>query len=189
MRTFASLFTAILVAATMGCSISDSSGSFSESISSPSTSLSNSSSGDDEPAAAPETPQDTSSYRNDVSQLAVTFIRSGGDLGAFRAAVTDLATARGLTDWEADPDTTQAIGVGAGKAGLQETDFVSFSKQLFGEDLAKQNELRKGYQQSAPAAVAEAPQAENAAMGAPETDAAPTGDTMADPTEAQPDDS
>ena len=154
MRTFLVLFVSVALATALGCSISDSSGSFSDSISSPSTSISNSSSGDDEPAPAPETMQDVSSYRNDISQLAVTYIKSGGDLDAFRSAVSDLATARGLTDWEADADTTQAIGVGAGTAGLDEAAFVSFSDQLFGEDLAKENELRKGYQQTAPASVA-----------------------------------
>jgi hypothetical protein len=182
MRALLPLSLSMLVAVTLGCSISDSSGSFSESISSPSTSISGSSSGDDEPAAPPEAPQDTSSYRNDVSQLTVTFIKSGGEIDAFRSSVANLASARGLTDWEADADTTQSIGVGAGRAGLQEADFVDFSKRLVGEDLAKQNELRKGYQQTAPAPAAETAPETDGAMGAEtEADAAPAGAPAADP--------
>jgi hypothetical protein len=167
LRTTLSLLIALALTTATGCSISNSSASISDSISSPSTSISKSSSGDDSKdddseAPAPETPQDNASYRRDVSQLTVTYIKSGGDIGALRTSVADLAKARGITDWEADADTTQAIGVGAGTAGLQEAAFEDFSKQLFGDDLTKLNELRKGYQQTAPAAVA-APSPEAAA--------------------------
>jgi hypothetical protein len=163
MRTIFSVLITLALATTTGCSFSDSSGSFSDSsgsisdsISSPSKSISESSegdgsSGDEKETPAPETVQDKASYQKDVSQLTVTYIKSGGDVGAFRSGVSNLATARGITNWEADADTTQAIGSGAGKAGLQEAAFDDFSKKLVGDDLTKQNELRVGYQQSAPA--------------------------------------
>jgi len=151
MRKIFSIFIVLALAATTGCSLSASSGSISDSISSPSRSSSDSSSDDDSDSPAPETPQDTASYRQDVSQLTVTYIKSGGELDAFRRAIADLAKARGITNWEADADTTQAIGVGAGTAGLQEPAFDDFSKQLGGDDLTKLNGLRKGYQRTAPA--------------------------------------
>ncbi len=151
MRTFLSIFIVLALAATTGCSLSNSSGSISDSISSPSRSSSDSSSDDDSDSPAPETPQDTASYRQDVSQLTVTYIKSGGELDAFRSAIANLAKARGITNWEADPDTAQAVGVGAGTAGLEESAFDDFSKQLVGNDLTKLNELRKGYQRTAPA--------------------------------------
>jgi len=156
MRALLSVFILMALAATTGCSFSDSSGSISDSISSPSKSISESSSGDDssDDKPAPETPQDTASYRQDVSQLTVTYIKSGGDIGAFRTAVGNLAEARGITNWEADPDTAQAVGVGAGTAGLQEAAFDDFSKNLVGDDLTKLNELRKGYQRTSPAPAA-----------------------------------
>jgi hypothetical protein len=136
-----------------GCSFSRSSESISDSISSPSRSSSRSSgSGDDE--AKPETPQDTASYSEDVSQLAYTYAKSGGDIGAFRAAVSNLATKRGVTNWEVDATTCTAIGRGVGKAGMPEAKFVDFSKDLFGTDLTKQAALRKGYEPNAPLATA-----------------------------------
>jgi hypothetical protein len=168
MRTIFSVAIALALAATTGCSFSNSSGSFSDSsgsisdsISSPSKSISESSEGggsssDEKETPEPESTEDTASYQKDVSQLTVTYIKSGGELSAFRTGVTNLAKARGITDWEADPDTTQAIGVGAGKAGLQEAAFDDFSKKLVGNDLTKLNELRKGYQQSAPAPAQQA---------------------------------
>lgn len=154
MRIIFCLFIAAAIAATTGCSISDSSGSLSDSISSPSKSISNSSSGDgsgssDKETPAPETTEDKASYEKDVSQMTLTYIKSGGEIGAFRAAISNLAKTRGVTDWETDAETTRAIGLGAGNAGLQETAFDAFSKQLFGDDLVQLNELRKGYQQAA----------------------------------------
>ena len=113
MRITLLLLAGLTLAFATGCSFVDSSGSISDSISSPSKSISNSSSGDDDDEApAPETPQDTASYRQDVSQLTVTYLKSGGDLDAFTSAIAKLAKARGVTNWEADADTNQAIGVG-----------------------------------------------------------------------------
>lgn len=158
MRIVLSVFLGLAIAVLNGCSFSNSSGSISDSISSPSKSSSdsmksssNSSSGEEQEAAEPEAPRDTASYEEDVSQLAVTYAKSGGELGAFRSAVSQLAMFRGITNWEVDSATNQAIGRGVGTAGMQEESFTSFSKQLFGNDLIKLNDLRKGYQQTAPA--------------------------------------
>ena len=160
MRIVCSLFLVmvlVMVSAAMGgCSISKSSGSISDSISSPSKSVSNSSkssSGGDDEAPEPEEPQDKASYEEDVSQLAVTYATLGGEIGAFRMAVSELAMNRGITNWEVDSTTCQAIGRGVGTAGMQEQSFTNFSKQLFGDDLKKQNDLRMGYQQTAPSAT------------------------------------
>ena len=162
MRTVLSLFIALALVAMTGCSFSDSSGSISDSISSPSTSISESSSGGDssnggnKPPPAPETTEERARYQQDVSQLTLTYLESGGDLDAFRSAITDLAKVRGITDWEADSQTAQAIGTGAGNAGLHEAEFDIFAKRLFGEDLSKLNEVRSGYQQATPSPAQQA---------------------------------
>jgi len=93
MRIILSMLLMLALAATTGCSFSKSSGSISDSISSPSKSSSESSSGDDddEKAPEPEAPAETASYEADVSQLAVTYAKSGGEIGAFRSAVSQLA--------------------------------------------------------------------------------------------------
>ena len=140
------LFLAIAILATFSaCSFSRSSKSISDSISSPSKSSSESSSGKSE-SGEPEAPQDATSYQDDVAQLAGTYAHNGGDIGAFRSAVTNLATQRGITNWETDPNTCQAIGRGVAEAGMGAEAFQKFSKDLFGDDLTKASELRKGYQ-------------------------------------------
>lgn len=151
MRIVLSVILIMAIAGMTGCSFSKSSESISDSISSPSKSSSNSSGSgdDDEKTPEPEAPAETASYEADVSQLAVTYAKSGGDIGAFRSAVSHLAKARGLTDWEADSNTNWAIGRGAGTAGMQDERFTDFSRQLYGDDLNKLNDLRKGYQETA----------------------------------------
>jgi hypothetical protein len=146
MRIVLSIFLALALAALSGCSFSDSSKSISNSISSPFKSSSDSSSGDDE---KPDEPVDMARYQSDISQLAVTYAKTGGDIGAFRSSVSKIAKEYGVTNWEADEMTNQAIGRGAGTAGMQEEAFTSFSKNLYGDDLGKQNELRTGYQETA----------------------------------------
>lgn len=141
----------IAVAVVTGCSFSKSSESISNSISKSSESISDSStssSGDDDSSPPPEEPQDAVAYQADVAQLAATYARSGGDIGALRSAVSQLAVKRGITNWEADPMTVQAIGRGVGDGGMDDEQFAAFSKELFGENLSKQSELSKGYQQA-----------------------------------------
>jgi len=143
MRSIAVLISFLLLAAT-GCSISDSIGSISDSISSPSTSLSASSGGGDD-SSKPEAERDKESYLNDVTQIGVTYARNGGDVGALRTAVSQLAVARGMTNWEVDDATRKAIGAGVAEGGMTEEEFDTFSKALFGDDLAKLGSLRAGY--------------------------------------------
>jgi hypothetical protein len=150
----------LMVSAGMGCSISYSSNSISDSISGSSDTIksssesssdsSKSSSGDDDgdETEAPESKQDAETYSKDVTQLAFTFAKQGGDIGALRASVSELAARRGLTNWEVDESTCQSIGKGVGEAGMSEEDFASFSDDLFGDDLAKTSDLREGYQMS-----------------------------------------
>ena len=122
-----------------------SSESISDSISSPSKSSSDSSHGGSDSGEL-EAPQDAASYQADVAQLAGTYAKTGGDIGAFRSAVSKLATQRGITNWETDPTTCQAIGRGVGTAGMGTEAFQKFSKDLFGDDVTKANELHKGYE-------------------------------------------
>lgn len=153
------LFLFLSLSILSGCSISKSVESISDSISSPSDwskSSSGSSSGggggggDPQEAEEPETQQDAQSYSEDVTQLAYTYGKQGGDIGALRNGVSGLATKRGITNWEVDSVTCQSIGKGVGKAGMSEEGFTKFSQQLFGQDLMKANELRKGYDVTKP---------------------------------------
>ncbi len=148
MRAPIALVLLVTAAALSGCSFAKSSESISDSISSPSKSSSDSSGGGDD-SGKPETPQDAASYEADVAQLAGTYAKAGGDIGAFRSAVSKLATQRGITNWETDPTTCQAIGRGVGTAGMGGEAFQKFSKDLFADDVTKANELQKGYDSAA----------------------------------------
>jgi hypothetical protein len=184
-RTILTIAIVLSIAAICGCSFSKSSESISNSISSPSDwsrssseSSSGSSGGDDgggggeEKAEQPETQQDAQSYAEDVTQLAYTYGKQGGDIGALRSGVTTLASKRGITNWEVDSITCQSIGKGVGKAGMSQDDFTKFSQSLFGGDLLKANELRTGYETIMPAAAAtDAP----APASAPEATSDPQG--------------
>jgi hypothetical protein len=164
-KTAMILASVALVATISGCSFSKSSESISDSISSPSDwsrssseSSSGSSGGDGdggggEKTEQPETQQDAQSYGEDITQLAYTYSKQGGDIGALRSGVSTLAAKRGITNWEVDSMTCQSIGKGVGKAGMSADDFTKFSQGLFGNDLMKANELRKGYETVMPAAA------------------------------------
>jgi hypothetical protein len=139
MRLIVVLLVVFSLFAAGGCSISDSIGSISDSISSPFTS----SSGDGDSDA--DKPQSEKSYLKDVTQIGVTYAKNGGDVGSLRSAVSALAVARGVTNWEVDVDTRKAIGAGVAEGGMNEEEFDVFAKALFGEDLGKVSSLRSGY--------------------------------------------
>jgi hypothetical protein len=154
MRILLATLLVLVLSGAFGCSFSKSSQSISKSISSPFKSSSTSSgSGGEEEAAEPESTQDQASFVEDVTQLATTYEKTGGDIGALRSGVAKLAVARGITNWEVDPSTVQAIGAGVAQGGMTEDRFVDFSKDLFGDDLTKQNELRQGFESSAKASA------------------------------------
>lgn len=149
----------MLISVNTGCSFSNSSGSISDSVtsssessqsSSESSSDSSKSGGGDDKPEEPESGLDAETYAKDVTQLAYTYAKQGGDIGSLRSGVSGLAVKRGLTNWEVDPLTCQSIGKGVGQAGMSEEAFTSFSKSLFGDDLTKSNELREGYQAGQP---------------------------------------
>ena len=146
---------AMLISMNTGCSFSNSSGSISDSVtsssessqsSSESSSDSSKSGGGDDEQEEPESELDAETYAKDVTQLAYTYAKQGGDIGSLRSSVSGLAVKRGLTNWEVDPLTSQSIGKGVEQAGMSEEAFTTFSESLFGNDLTKSNELRKGYQ-------------------------------------------
>ena len=120
-----------------GCSISNSSDTLSNSISSPFEWSSDSSDSSSDAASA---------YRQDVSDYTVAFARNGGDLDAFRSGVRSLAESRGVTNWEADVLTCASIGLGLRHAELGELEAMAFGRELLGEDAPGLVALRGGYE-------------------------------------------
>lgn len=135
------------------CSISKSSQSISNSISSPfkwsSNSSTSSSPSDDDGEESEQPAAEEARYEDDVSEYSFAFARDHQDpqtdeIASFRAGLARLAEKHGLTDWENDPLTIASIGRGFARADIDETRLRSFSTLLFGADLDKLEQLEKG---------------------------------------------
>lgn len=106
-----------LVFVASGCSVSYSLETSSESISASSDSffsISRSSGGSAEEAKAAFI-----RFKDDVRALARVFYHESGSGYGFERQLGTLAKSHGLTDWESEPATFQAIGSGLRQAGVQ----------------------------------------------------------------------
>ena len=126
-------FTAAAVlacAASLACSFSDSSGSISDSSKS-----SSGSSADDEKA-----------FRNDVSQYTEAFVEAGGEQQqTFFSGLSDLARKRGVSDWEAEPSTWEAIGWGLGRTQMNGAQRTAYETAWAGGDAERASAMARGF--------------------------------------------
>ena len=134
-RLVLSVLTVILLAL-QGCSFSKSSSDSSESSSDSSASSSASSS----------PPSKESLYRDDVRDYTAAYVKSGGNIADFNAKVSQLAQARGITNWEENMVTYEGIGQGLAKAGVSGVAYDTYVTNLSRGDPAKADAIRKGYQ-------------------------------------------
>jgi hypothetical protein len=132
----------VLAVAQGGCafsessgSISDSSGSFSDS--SGSFSDSSTSSSDDDTA-----------YREDVETYTVTHVRAGGTPEALRPGLSEVALARGISDWEAARATFVAIGIGLAEAGASDEQLARYRETLTRPGSANAEAIAEGFAQA-----------------------------------------
>ena len=130
-RKLSILLSASTLVAT-GCSISTSLETISDSISSPFESSSGSSG-------------ESTAYREDVSDYTVAYVRSGGDLDAYRLGLSALAMDRGISNWQEDAFTCASIGLGLQQADFDEVGLQAFASSLFGSDAVGLHWLRAGY--------------------------------------------
>jgi len=132
-RCLAPLLLAALAMGVSACSLSASSASISDSISSPFKSSSDSS-GDSHAA-----------YQADVRDYTAAYIRSGGDYDTFERKIGNVAAQHGITDWELDSGTYLAIGQGLRKGGLKPIELAAWKSNLAGSDLSRADLIQKGY--------------------------------------------
>lgn len=127
------LAAALALSGPLACSFSYSS----ESISDSSKSISNSSTS--------SSGEETARFLRDVEQYTVAFLRAGGrgDEG-FLTGLGDLARRRGVSNWEAEIATWEAIGRGLGRAQLGEAERVAYERAWAGEDEARLRALGRG---------------------------------------------
>jgi hypothetical protein len=125
--------TGLACAGALACSFSHSSGSFSDS--SASSSSSSDSSGSDE-----------SKFRDDVAHYTEAFVEAGGNQEeSFLAGLGDLARKRGVSDWEAEPSTWEAIGRGLGHTDVNEAQRAAYEAAWAGGDEEKQSAMARGF--------------------------------------------
>jgi hypothetical protein len=124
--------TALALAMLAGCS------SISDSVSSPfkwSSDSSKSSSGGKE-----------QSYRNDIRDYTEAYLRSSGDLDAFRNGLASVAAKHGITNWEADQATFAGIGEGLGKARASYAQLEVYKTDLSRGDVLKAAAIQEGFE-------------------------------------------
>jgi len=129
----------LLIAGSTGCSISQSLGSSSDSISTSSDSISGSS------ESSSDSSGEETAYRRDVSDYAYAFAQGGGDLEAFQRGIALLAEARGISNWEEDPETCASIGLGFNRAGVGREELQELENSLFAENSGGRAALQQGY--------------------------------------------
>jgi hypothetical protein len=116
-------------------SSSDSSASSSKSASSPFTSSSESSS-----------PDKTKQYQEDVADYTTAYVRSStGDFTAFQRGLGEIAARHGISNWEAQPITYYAVGVGLKKANLSDVQYETFKRNFAASDYSKMQDIQEGY--------------------------------------------
>ncbi len=129
---------ALVAVALAGCSISVSSWSLSKSVRSSSRSSDSSSSSS--PGAAER------AYRDDVADYTRAFAKSHhGDFRGFQADLARLAEEHGITNWEENPATYAAIGVGLGRAQATDAELMAYKRNLSGGDAAKAAAIQEGF--------------------------------------------
>lgn len=117
----------------LACSFSNSSGSSADSSGSSARS-SGSSSG-----------EETARFQQDVAQYTVLYVEAGGrDEASFRTGIGDLARERGISDWEAEAATWEAIGRGLGRAPISEAERNAYAQAWTDGDAERVRALGRG---------------------------------------------
>ena len=124
-----------------GCSISISSESMSASLDSSSKAASS-------PSASSKSGGSTAAYQADVRDYTAAYVRTGGDVEAFRGQLAELGRTHGITDWDANTATWEGVGEGLAKARVSGVTFETYLTSLTGSDPVKMNAVRSAYERA-----------------------------------------
>ena len=137
MKTLLALLS-ILVLAASGCSFSESSKSSSDSSAASSESSSKSSA-----SSSPESKE--ASYRDDVRDYTVAYVKSGGQFDAYQKHIGELAKRHDVTNWEDNMATYEGIGQGLGRAKVSMVQLDAYKQNLAKGDPQKLAAIQKAY--------------------------------------------
>jgi hypothetical protein len=125
---------ALTGSAAFACSFSYSSESLSDSSRSSSDSSRSSAGGDH------------AAFRADVEQYTAAYVQGGGQREtAFFAGLGDLARRRGVSDWEAEPATWEAIGAGLARGDVSDAQRRAYEAAWAEGDADRASAIERGY--------------------------------------------
>ncbi|MGH8556749.1 MAG: putative lipoprotein [Methylococcales bacterium] len=86
-------------------------------------------------------------YEEEISAHTEAFAGSStADYVSFRKGLSEIAEKHGITNWEVQPLTYNAIGRGLKKAGLKGVEYETLKKNLGAGEFTKIQDIEKGYQ-------------------------------------------
>lgn len=121
----------------LGCSVSTSFSTSSDSISGLVTSFSDSSASSSEGEA--------SAFLGDLSALVSVWVETAPPDAALLAAAGDVAARHGVSDWEGRPATYRTLGEGFRMGGLGEEAVRKFAREVLGGDARITTLVLEGY--------------------------------------------
>ncbi len=84
--------------------------------------------------------------QKDVEDYTEAFVAAGGQREAgFFTGLGDLARKRGVSDWESEPGTWEAIGRGLGRTRVSDAQRTAYATAWADSDPARQNALAQGF--------------------------------------------
>ncbi len=124
----------ILALAAGGCSFSDSSESISDMTSSIISSPSSVSDKDEK-------------YQNEVSDYTMAYVKSSNttDYAGFVKGLSEIASKRGISNWEQESITYVGIGKGLKKAGVSGVAYETYKKNFANNNEENMQNIQKGY--------------------------------------------
>ncbi len=73
------------------------------------------------------------------------WVQSGGDVAGFQSGLAPIAEKNGITDWERDDATYEAIGSGLKKAGVKGERYAQYKRDLSGSVPEAPQWIQRGY--------------------------------------------
>ena len=144
-QVLAAVALALACGAALGCGLlSRSSESVSDSIEHSSDSVA-ASSRSSSPDHDHDHDADQTRYQHDVEQYTVAFLEAGGRTDAsFFSGLGDVARRHGVSDWENEPSTWEAIGRGLARSPATPAERSAYQAAWTGGDAAKQDAVTRG---------------------------------------------
>jgi hypothetical protein len=85
-------------------------------------------------------------YQDEVASYTYAYVSSStADYAGYRKGLAEIAGKYGITNWEAQPITYNAIGRGLKRAKLEGIEYETFKKNLSAGEMTKMEDIDAGY--------------------------------------------